>query len=249
MLPLQVFWNSTDCNATFHLLVFVSGHHNLHSSIMTKVHIILRIATPHFIYWSSSAGIISTGCNARFNLLHRALHNHNESKAERVCLGDGQCRWWRRCSFNTSMTTWPRLGLSALGMTSAAVIRNALDHLKEVADKLQPSATSCHLLRTTKCSPVKLWGSHILFKPWTRNTMDLPPPLHLEAPPLRSMKCCPVKLWGIQSLNKEYYGPSQSTHTFTRPSSMVHSHHHCTWRRLHFEVAHDYWTVYLHGRN
>ena len=199
MLPLQAFWNSTDCNATFHLLVFVSGHHN------------------------------STGCNARFNLLHRALHNHNESKAERVCLGDGQCRWWRRCSFNTSMTTWPRLGLSALGMTSAAVIRNALDHLKEVADKLQTLATSC--------------------EPWTRNTMDLPPPLHLEAPPLRTTKCCPVKLWGIQSLNKEYYGPSQSTHTFTRPSSMVHSHHHCTWRRLHFEVAHDYWTVYLHGRN
>ena len=29
MLPLQVFWNSTDCNAKFHLLVFVSGHHNL----------------------------------------------------------------------------------------------------------------------------------------------------------------------------------------------------------------------------
>ena len=199
MLPLQAFWNSTDCNATFHLLVFVSGHHN------------------------------STGCNARFNLLHRALHNHNESKAERVCLGDGQCRWWRRCSFNTSMTTWPRLGLSALGMTSAAVIRNALDHLKEVADKLQTLATSC--------------------EPWTRNTMDLPPPLHLEAPPLRTTKCCPVKLWGIQSLNKEYYGPSQSTHTFTRPSSMVHSHHHCTWRRLYFEVAHDYWTVYLHGRN
>ena len=219
MLPLQAFWNSTDCNATFHLLVFVSGHHN------------------------------STGCNARFNLLHRALHNHNESKAERVCLGDGQCRWWRRCSFNTSMTTWPRLGLSALGMNSAAVIRNALDHLKEVADKLQTSATSCHLLRTTKCCPVKLWGTHILFKPWTRNTMDLPPPLHLEAPPLRTTKCCPVKLWGIQSLNKEYYGPSQSTHTFTRPSSMVHSHHHCTWRRLYFEVAHDYWTVYLQGRN
>ena len=143
MLPLQAFWNSTDCNATFHLLVFVSGHHN------------------------------STGCNARFNLLHRALHNHNESKAERVCLGDGQCRWWRRCSFNTSMTTWPRLRLSALGMTSAAVIRNALDHLKEVADKLQRSATSCHLLRTTKCCPVKLWGTHILFNPWTRNTMDL----------------------------------------------------------------------------
>ena len=30
-----------------------------------------------------------------------------------------------------------------LGMNSAAVIRNALDHLKEVADKLQTSATTC----------------------------------------------------------------------------------------------------------
>ena len=115
----------------------------------------------------SKLSAILRDCNARFNLLHRALHNHNESKAERVCLGDGQCRWWRRCSFNTSMMTWPRLGLSALGMTSAAVIRNALDHLKEVADKLQTLATSCE---PTKCCPVKLWGTHILFNPWTRNT-------------------------------------------------------------------------------
>ena len=35
---------------------------NKASATMTKVHIILRIATPHFIYWSSSAGI--TTCRA-----------------------------------------------------------------------------------------------------------------------------------------------------------------------------------------
>lgn len=87
--------------------------------------------------------LILRKCIARFNLLHRTLDNHNETKAVRVCPGDGQCRSWRRCSFNTSMTTWPRLRGSALGMDSAAVISNALDHLKEVVDKLQTSATSC----------------------------------------------------------------------------------------------------------
>jgi len=58
-------------NATFHLLVFISGHHNMQGL---------------------QAFCNSTGCIATFNLLHRALDNHDESKAERVCLGDGQCR-------------------------------------------------------------------------------------------------------------------------------------------------------------
>ena len=78
--------------------------------------------------WQTSAAVfamedvdlILRKCSARFNLLHRTLDNHNETKTERVCLGDGQCRWWRRCSFNTSMTRWPRLRLSALGMTNTA---------------------------------------------------------------------------------------------------------------------------------
>ena len=64
---------------------------------MTKVHINLRIAnaTFHllvFIMQGFQAICNSTGCIATFNLLHRAVNDHDESEAERVFIGDGQCR-------------------------------------------------------------------------------------------------------------------------------------------------------------
>ena len=122
------------------------------------------------------------------------------------------------------MTTWPRLRLSALGMKSAAVISNALDHLKKVADKLQTLATSCE---PTKCCKLiqtlnkEYYGPSPTTAPGGASTSNhevlpsqamrysileqgilwtfskhphiyqtlfngpLPPPLHLEAPPLR----------------------------------------------------------------
>ena len=188
----------------------------------SKFSAILRIATPSFIYWSSSAGITTYRASKLSAILRDATPGLTYSI--------------ERCTTITSL----KLSGSALETDSV------------VDDDAAASIPPWRRDQDWGCLP---WGWPALqtlatsCEPWTRNTMDLPPPLHLEAPPLRTTKCCPVKLWGIQSLNKEYYGPSQSTHTFTRPSSMVHSHHHCTWRRLHFEVAHVYWTVYLHGRN
>ena len=95
------------------------------------------------------------------------------------------------------MTTRPRLRGSALGMNSAAVIRNALDHLKEVADKLQTSATSCEP-RSAAQSSYEVPTSYSILEQgilWTFSKHPhiyqtlfngpFPPPLHLEAPLLR----------------------------------------------------------------